>query len=388
MAEQYSLSTDTWDLHRRAERDRARHNEKVREIIKKNLSDVVAHQDIITADRDKIVKIPIRGLELPHIRFDPNDQERVGQGQGETKPGDIIARAPSDQEGAGKGKEAGQEPGVDFYEAELTIDDLASMVFEDLRLPNLEDKGEKQVPSDAMDFNSISKRGLTANLDRKRTILEAMRRNAREGNTGKLIIREEDKRFKSWEMVTEPQRNAVIFAMRDVSGSMGEFEAYICRSFYFWMLRFLRTKYTNCEIVFITCHTEAKEVSEAQFFSLGDSGGTRMSSAYSLCLKLIEKRYDPREWNIYPFLFSDGYNWGDQECVELVKKLRNIVNLIGYGEIGNDGWQSSFGFAPLGQAYEDAFAADPRVVLVKINDKNDVWPALQRFFSGSASPTG
>ena len=388
MAEQYSLSTDTWDLHRRAERDRARHNEKVREIIKKNLSDVVAHQDIITADKDKIVKIPVRGLELPHIRFDPNDQERVGQGQGETKPGDIIARAPSEQEGAGKGKEAGQEPGVDFYEAELTIDDLANMVFEDLRLPNLEDKGEKQVPSDAMDFNSISKRGLTANLDRKRTILEAMRRNAREGNTGKLIIREEDKRFKSWEMVTEPQRNAVIFAMRDVSGSMGEFEAYICRSFYFWMLRFLRTKYTNCEIVFITCHTEAKEVSEAQFFSLGDSGGTRMSSAYSLCLKLIEKRYDPREWNIYPFLFSDGYNWGDQECVELVKKLRKIVNLIGYGEIGNDGWQSSFGFAPLGQAYEDAFATDPRVVLVKINDKNDVWPALQRFFSGSASPTG
>lgn len=388
MAEQYSLSTDHWDLHRRAERDRARHTEKVREIIKKNLSDVVAHEDIITADKDKIVKIPVRGLELPHIRFDPNERERVGQGQGGTKPGDVIARAPSEQQGPGTGKEAGQEPGVDFYEAELTIDDLANMVFEDLRLPNLEDKGEKQVPSDVMDFNSVAKRGLAANLDRKRTILEAMRRNARQGNAGKLIIREEDKRFKSWEMVTEPQRNAVIFAMRDVSGSMGEFEAYICRSFYFWMLRFLRTKYANCEIVFITCHTEAREVTEAQFFSLGDSGGTRMSSAYSLCLNLIEKRYDPREWNIYPFLFSDGYNWGDQECVELVKKLRKVVNLIGYGEIGSDGWQSSFGFAPLGQAYEDAFANDSRVVLVKINDKNDVWPALQKFFSGSASPAG
>ena len=386
--ERYSLSTDTWDLHRRAERDRARHNEKVREIIKKNLGDVVAHEDIITADKNKIVKIPVRGLELPHIRFDPNDRERVGQGQGGTKPGDVIARAPSDDDGPGTGKEAGQEPGVDFYEAELTIDDLANMVFEDLHLPNLEDKGEKQVPSEVMDFNSIAKRGLSANLDRKRTILEAMRRNAREGNKGKLLIREEDKRFKSFEMITEPQRNAVIFAMRDVSGSMGEFEAYICRSFYFWMLRFLRTKYTNCEIVFITCHTEAKEVTENQFFSLGDSGGTRMSSAYSLCLNLIEKRYDPREWNIYPFLFSDGYNWGDQECVELVKKLRKIVNLIGYGEIGSDGWQTSFGFAPLGQAYEDAFADDKRVVLVKINDKNDVWPALQRFFSGSPSPTG
>jgi sporulation protein YhbH len=386
MADRFSLSTDTWDLHRRAERDRARHNEKVREVIRKNLGDVVANQDIITADKNKVVKVPVRGLELPHIRFDPNDKERVGQGQGGTQQGDVIARQPGQQQGQGTGKEAGQEPGVDFYEAEFTIEELAQMVFEDLHLPNLQDKGAKQVPSEVMDFNTITKRGLAGNLDRKRTILQAMRRNAREGKGGKLVIREEDKRFKSWEMVTEPQRNAVIFAMRDVSGSMGEFEAYICRSFYFWMLRFLRTKYTNCEIVFITCHTEAKEVDEAQFFSLGDSGGTRMSSAYALAMDIIKKRYNPREWNIYPFLFSDGYNWGDQECVELVRKMLGIVNLIGYGEIGSDGWQSSLGFAPLGQAYEDAFGDDNRLVLVKINDKDDVWPALQKFFSRGPVP--
>ena len=332
--------------------------------------------------------MPVRGLELPHIRFDPSDRERVGQGQGGTKPGDVIARGPGQkQKGPGTGKEAGQEPGVDFYEAEFTIEELAQMVFEDLHLPNLEDKGVKNIPSEVMDFNSIAKRGLASNLDRKRTIMESMKRNAREGRPlDKPNIREEDKRFRTWEMVEEPQRNAVIFAMRDVSGSMGEFEAYICRSFYFWMLRFLRTKYTNCEIVFITCHTEAKEVSEGQFFSLGDSGGTRMSSAYSLALDIIAKRYNPREWNIYPFLFSDGYNWGDQECVELVKRLLGFVNLIGYGEIGSDGWQSSLGFAPLGQAYEDAFGADKRVKMVKINDKNDVWPALQKFFSDSPVP--
>jgi hypothetical protein len=390
MADRFSLSTDAWDLHRRAERDRARHNEKVREVIRKNLGDVVANQDIITAGNDKVVKVPVRGLELPHIRFDPYDRERVGQGQGGTKPGDVIARGPAQKEkGPGTGKEAGQEPGVDFYEAEFTIEELAQMVFEDLKLPNLEDKGAKQVPSDVMDFNSIAKRGLASNLDRKRTILESMKRNAREGRPlDKPNIREQDKRFKTWEMVTEPQRNAVIFAMRDVSGSMGEFEAYICRSFYFWMLRFLRTKYTNCEIVFITCHTEAREVDEAQFFSLGDSGGTRMSSAYALAIDIIAKRYNPREWNIYPFLFSDGYNWGDQECVELVKRMLGYVNLIGYGEIGSDGWQASFGFAPLGQAYEDAFGSDKRMKLVKINDKNDVWPALQKFFSDSPVSVG
>jgi hypothetical protein len=377
----YSLSNDAWDMHRRADRDRQRHNEKIKEVMKKNLGDIISQQDIITADRGKLVKVPIRGLELPRIRFDPYDRERVGQGGGGSKPGDVIGRAPSQKEGEGAGKKAGQEPGVDYYEAEFTLDEIAQMVFEDLHLPNLEEKGIKQILAQNAEFNTITRRGLASNLDRKRTLLEAYRRNARTGNENKWEVHSEDRRYRNYELVTEPQRNAVIFAMRDVSGSMGDFEAYICRSFYFWMLQFLRTKYTNTEIVFITCHTEAKEVDEHQFFGLGDSGGTRMSSAYKLALNIIEKRYNPREWNIYPFLFSDGYNWGDSECVDLVRKMRDMCNLIGYGEIGTDGWQSSFGFAPLGQAYEDAFKEDPRVVLVKINEKEDVWPALKKFFS-------
>ena len=375
---QFSLSTDSWDLHRRAERDRQRHNEKVKEVIKKNLGDIISQQDIITAENGKIVKIPVRGLELPRIRFDNDERERVGQGGGGTQPGDVLGRAP--QEGQGTGKEAGQEPGVDFYEAELTLEELTNLVFEDLHLPNLEDKGIKQIVSEHADFNSISKRGIASNLDRKRTLMEAYKRNAREGTPG-WTVKNEDRRYKTWEMVTEPQRNAVIFAMRDVSGSMGEFEAYICRSFYFWMLRFLRKKYANAEIVFITCHTEAKEVTENAFFSLGDSGGTKMSEAYKLAMRIIDKRYNPREWNIYPFLFSDGYNWGDSECVELVKKMVEISNLVGYGEIANDIWSQSPHFAPLGEAYREAFAADKRVCLVKINNKEDVWPALQKFFS-------
>jgi sporulation protein YhbH len=376
----FSLSTDTWDLHRRAERDKARHNEKIKEVIKQNLGDIVSQQDIITADQGKIIKIPIRGLELPRIRFDNGDRERIGQGQGGTQPGDILGRAPSQQDGQGTGKQAGQEPGVDFYEAEFTLEEITQMVFEDLHLPNLKEKGVKQIVSEHAEFNTITKRGLAGNLDRKRTLLEAWRRNAREGKPG-WEVRNEDMRFKNWEVVTEPQRNAVIFAMRDVSGSMGEFEAYICRSFYFWMLRFLRTKYNSAEIVFITCHTEAKEVDENAFFGLGDSGGTRMSEAYKLAMEIVAKRYNPREWNIYPFLFSDGYNWGDSECVDLMKQMVDISNLVGYGEIANDVWSQSINFAPLGQAYQEAFAEEPRVVLVRINNKEDVWPALQRFFS-------
>ncbi len=66
---------------------------------------------------------------------------------------------------------------------------------------------------------------------------------------------------------------------------MGEFEKYIARSFYFWMVRFLRTKYNNVKIVFISHHTEAKEVTEEEFFTHGESGGTQVSSAYELALR-------------------------------------------------------------------------------------------------------
>ena len=83
------------------------------------------------------------------------------------------------------------------------------------------------------------------------------------------------------------ESNAVVIAMMDVSGSMGEFKKYIARSFYFWMVRFLKTKYDNVKIVFISHHTEAKEVTEEQFFTQGESGGTVVSSAYRLALDII-----------------------------------------------------------------------------------------------------
>lgn len=37
-----------------------------------------------------------------------------------------------------------------------------------------------------------------------------------------------------------------------------------------WMVRFLRTKYQDVEIVFITHHSEAQEVDEETFFHLGE----------------------------------------------------------------------------------------------------------------------
>lgn len=70
------------------------------------------------------------------------------------------------------------------------------------------------------------------------------------------------------------------------------------------MTRFLRSKYETVEIEFIAHHTEAKVVSEEDFFSKGESGGTICSSAYRKALELIDVKYNPSKFNIYHSIFQ------------------------------------------------------------------------------------
>ncbi|MGZ6307260.1 MAG: YeaH/YhbH family protein, partial [Ktedonobacterales bacterium] len=286
-----SISQHDWSLHRKGSIDQERHKQKIREAIKKNLADIVSEESIILSDGKKMFKVPIRSLDEYRFRYDPGRQQHAGEGEGKSKVGDVVASEP--RQGRGKRGDAGQEPGVDYYEAEVTLDELAAMIFEDLGLPFLEEKKMAEMESETVRFTDVRKVGPLANLDKKRTILENIKRNAVKGDAHFGEIKNEDLRFKTWEPTIKYQSNAVVIAMMDVSGSMGEFEKYIARSFYFWMVRFLRTKYNNVKIIFISHHTEAKEVTEEEFFTHGESGGTQVSSAYELALELIQERFNP-----------------------------------------------------------------------------------------------
>ena len=368
------LSRQDWSLHRKGPMDQARHNEKVKEAIKGNLPSIIAEEAIITSDGHRIVKVPIKSLELPRFRYDFGRNKHIGQGEGSSQPGDSVG-----EQGPGKGKQAGDQPGVDYYEVDITIDELANLMFEDLQLPNLQQKTAEIIEQETFRFNEIAKKGLMSNLDKRRTMRENIKRNAMHGHPHFGDFKDDDTRFKIWAPDVRRESNAVVIAMRDVSGSMGEFEKYITRSFYFWMVRFLRTKYNKVQIVFITHHTEAKEVDEETFFKLGESGGTKVSSAYQLAYDIIRERFDPNAWNIYPFHFSDGDNWGDvdnRRCVDLVNRLLEASNVFGYGEIREGAMRSS---STLMNAFQSIH--NMRFVSVVITDKKDVYPALRKFFS-------
>lgn len=365
-----------WSLQRKGPRDQARHLEKIREAIRERLTDLITEESIVTSDGNRVLRVPIKSLEEYKFRYDPWRGDHVGQGSGGSQPGDVLGRLPKNQGKPGTGKEAGDQPGQDVYEVEISVDELAALLFEDLGLPYLKRKAEANLTVPTDKFRDISKVGLMGNLDKRRTLRENLLRNARDGQAVVRGIKPDDLRYKTWVEERQEDTGAVIIAMRDVSGSMGDFKKFIARSFYFWMVKFLRSRYTEVEVAFVVHHTQAREVDEETFFKLAESGGTKVSSAYELCQHLIDTRYPPARWNIYPFHFSDGDNWSDADNRRTVDILQGIlpqVNVFGYGEIREGGYTST-----LMSAFSKV--KHPRFETVTITSRNEVYPALKQFF--------
>ena len=369
----FILSREDWSLHRKGYQDQARHQQKVREAIKQNLPDLVSEENIVMSDGRQIIKIPIRSLDEYRFVFNTNKKKHVGQGNGDSQVGDVLGVDPTPA--GGKGEGAGSEPGDDVVEAEISIAELESMLFEELELPYLKKKDKQQIEVKDVRFTDVRRKGIMSNIDKKRTILENLRRNSRDGRAEIGGISPDDLRFKTWEEIVKPQNNAVILAMMDTSGSMGSFEKYCARSFFFWMSRFLRRQYEKVDIVFIAHHTDAKEVTEEEFFTRGESGGTICSSAYVKALEIIDSRYPPSLYNIYPFHFSDGDNLtsDNERCVRLIKELLERSNIFGYGEVNQYNRSST-----LMSAYKHL--EHQQFLYYVIKEKGEIYNALKTFF--------
>lgn len=373
----FIVSQEDWTLHRKGYQDQQRHMDKVKESIKNNLPDIISEENIIMSDGNDIIKIPIRSLDEYKIRYDHENKQHVGSGDGDSQIGDVIAQDGSGQgqEGAGKGEGAGNMPGEDYYEAEVSLAELEEVLFEELELPHLIQKDQTDMSIDDIEFNDLRKQGLMGNLDKKRTILTALKRNARDGKPEISPIQNDDLRFKTWNETERPESSAVVLAMMDTSGSMGRMQKYLARSFFFWMTRFLRSKYEKVEIEFIAHHTEANVVTEEEFFSKGESGGTMCSSAYLKALELIDKKYSPASYNIYPFHLSDGDNFStdNKHCLELLHELLDVSNMFGYGEVNLFDRYSTLMSAFKGMDH-------PRFYSYIMRQNQDVYKALKSFF--------
>lgn len=368
--------------------DRKRHREKLHRSLKDNIADIIAEESIIGRERDKVIKVPIRGVKEYRFTFG-NNLGGVGVGDGKTNVGDIVGPAGQGEKGQGP---AGNHPGQDIYETEITLDELIDIMFEDLELPDMERKILKEALAERTSKRKgYRKAGIRVHLDRKRTIKSKIRRRIaqglplvdsedetdsaeqEEGETS-FPFRKEDLTYRR--LVDEPREesNAVVICIMDTSGSMDRLKKYLARSFFFLLYQFVRTRYDQVKIVFIAHQSEAAEVTEDEFFHKGESGGTLISTGYKKALEVIEQRFHPEHWNIYAFHCSDGDNFDsdNEETLACAKQLCDVTNLFGYGEIkpigGNyHGSSMLVRFRELGR---DNFHT------VLIERREDIWPAF------------
>ncbi len=361
---------------KRIDKDASRFRQIIRGKVKKNLKKYVTRGELIGKKGKDLVSIPIDQINVPRFRFSSRKSGGVGQGGGDI--GTPIGSG-SGQDGAG---EAGDAPGRHILEVDISLDELAQMLGEELELPNIEPKGKKNIHSDKDRYTGISDTGPESLRHFKRTYKQALRRQIisqsyNPDNPAIVPIRE-DRRYRTWKTVVQPESNAVIIYMMDVSGSMGDEQKEIVRTQSFWIDTWLHYQYENIETRYVIHDAVAREVDKETFYHTRESGGTIISSAYKVAARIMEQDYNPAEWNIYLFHFSDGDNWGEidtDECVALLTKtLLPRINLFCYGQV-----ESPYGSGLFIRDLEEYLPDEEKLVLSEIPDKEGIYQSIKDF---------
>jgi uncharacterized protein len=360
------------------DQDHSRFRNIVRGRIRQNLRKYISQGEMIGRKGKDLVSIPIPQIDIPRFRF--GDRQQGGAGQGKGEPGEPVGGEPGDD--PGDGHKAGQGAGEHIVEVDVTLDELASILGEELELPDIQDKGKSKIINAKDRYTGVRRVGPESLRHFRRTYREALKRQISMGSYSKdrpvVVPIPDDKRFRSWKTEAEPVANAVILYMMDVSGSMGDEQKEIVRIESFWIDAWLQKQYKGLESRFIIHDAVAREVDRETFFHTRESGGTMISSAYKLCNQLIEDHYPPTEWNIYPFHFSDGDNWSMDDtlaCVEILKqKLLPRSNMFAYGQV-----ESPYGSGQFIKDLRDHFGKDDRVVTSEIRDKDAIVGSIKEF---------
>jgi uncharacterized sporulation protein YeaH/YhbH (DUF444 family) len=260
---------------------------------------------------------------------------------------------------------------------------------EELGLPRIEPRGSQTLETEKDRYVGLRTTGPESLRHFKATFKRALRRQIAMGTYDPkrpiIIPVREDRRYRSWRSDPKPQSNAVIIYMMDVSGSMGDEQKEIVRIESFWIDTWLRSQYKGLESRYIIHDATAREVTREVFFSTRESGGTMISSAYRKCTELIEREFDPANWNIYAFHFSDGDNWSVDDTAACIRLLREqlipATNQFGYGQV-----ESPYGSGQFIKDLRSAFGKDStganKLVTSEVKTKDDIMDSIREFLKG------
>ncbi|MCP4148967.1 MAG: DUF444 family protein [bacterium] len=293
--------------------------------------------------KDKVVVVPTT-VEEKFIHYLPSDEESgEGQGQGgagEGQEGEVIGEQPVHQPGGEGEGGAGQGQGGE-HEMESSAYDLGKILTEKFQLPNLKDKGKKRALARYTYDLTDKHRGFGQILDKKATLKKIVETNISLGNLPDMgnidptefLVAPRDKIYRILSKEKDYESQAIVFFVRDYSGSMSGKPTELVVGQHILIYSWLLYQYARqVETRFVLHDTEAKEVPDFHtYYNSRVAGGTKVASAFRLVNKIVEEENLQKDYNIYVFYGTDGDDWDTmgKESVPQIQKMLTYTNRLG-----------------------------------------------------------
>jgi uncharacterized sporulation protein YeaH/YhbH (DUF444 family) len=269
-----------------------------------------------------------------------NDGGGSTGGAGEGEEGEVIGEEPVHGTGGPGAGGAGQGEGGE-HQIESNAYDLGRILSEKFELPNLKDKGKRRSISRYTYDLTDRHRGVGQLLDKKATLRRIIETNiglnnisdSEEIDPSQLLVSPRDKVYRILSKEKDYEAQALVFFLRDYSGSMSgkPTETVVTQHvlIYSWLLYQYEKQ---VETRFILHDTEAREVPDFYTYSNSSvAGGTRVGTAYKLVNEIIEAGSLDRDYNIYVFHGTDGDDWDSEGIMAIpqIKKMLTYCNRVG-----------------------------------------------------------
>ena len=228
--------------------------------------------------------IPIPQIDIPRFRFGDKQQGGVGQGEGDAGRPARPRRRASSRARARPASDAGEH----VLEVDVTLDELAEILGEELELPDIEPKGKSRI---------VERQGPLHRHPPRRARSRCATSSARSARRCKRQIAIGTYDPKRPIDRPGPRRQALpLVEDRDRAGRQRRHHLHDGRlrldgrraegdrpHRVFWIDTWLRRQYKGLETRYIIHDAIAREVDRDTFFRTRESGGTMISLAYKLC---------------------------------------------------------------------------------------------------------
>ncbi len=291
--------------------------------------------------KDKIVVVPTTVEEkfIHDMSFSPESAEEPAGGSGEGEEGEVIGEEPvhaPDGDGTGAGEGQGGE-----HDVESSAYDLGRILTEKFSLPNLKDKGKKRSLTRYTYDMTDRNRGFGQFLDKKATLRRIVETNIGLGrlpdlddlDPADLLVSPHDKVYRILSREKDYESQAMVFFLRDYSGSMAGKPTELVVAQHVLIYSWLLYQYEKqVETRFILHDTEATEVPDFHtYYNSRVAGGTKVASAFRYVNEVVKRESLVRDYNLYIFHGTDGDDWDSQgeEAVPELKKMLEYANRVG-----------------------------------------------------------